>query len=218
MNSLCISTGLVANPHPIPSKEVSEGCQQGLILACMTSFGGSQFPVYCADALRVCERLRKHCTCDPNPGMYRAYTTYVVNQSGRRNHTSYNTRGPSGYLMASLLQVSFAFSSPLVWDKAPNSFGQKVVVVDPTAVVVEEEEDWLVIAASVGSHLIRLAIAQRIIEYEDLEGCAIGKVFKLSDLVKRQGDRPRPADAPTPRPSPVGDLVDEMCEILSVVM
>ena len=61
--------------------------------------------------------------------------------------------------MASLLQVSFAFSSPLVWDKAPNSFGQKAVVVDPTGVAVEEEEDWLVTAASVGSHLIRLAVA-----------------------------------------------------------
>ena len=43
--------------------------------------------------------------------------------------------------MASLLQVSFAVSSPLVWDKAPNSFGQKAVVVDPTGVGVEEEED-----------------------------------------------------------------------------
>lgn len=109
------------------------------------------------------------------------------------------------------VQVSFAFSSPLVWDKAPNSFGQKAVVVDPTGVAIKEEEDWLVTAASIGSHLLRLAVAQRIIDYDDLEGCAIGEVFKLSDLIKKRGNVPVAANAPHPRYTPTVTQVDDMC-------
>ena len=133
-------------------------------MACLTSFRGSPYPVYCADAVRVCERSWKHCTCEPTPGMHSAYTTHTVDATTLPTTLG----GPQGISWPSLLQVSFAVSSPLVWDKAPNSFGQKAVVVDPTGVAVEEEEDWLVTAASVASHLIRLAVAQRIIDYEDL--------------------------------------------------
>lgn len=75
---------------------------------------------------------------------------------------------------------------PLVWDKAPNKFGQKTIVIDSKGMVVDHTQAYEHTAASIGSHLLRLAILQGIIRQEDILKLPIGKAFTLKDLVERR--------------------------------
>lgn len=84
----------------------------------------------------------------------------------------------------------------IAWDKAPNVFGIKNVVVDNTAALNEEDADWHNSLGSVGEHLLSIAIHQRVIEVADLADLKVGDVFKLSDLIKkRKSTRPHHATA-----------------------
>lgn len=105
------------------------------------------------------------------------------------------------------MQIAYAFASPLPQDKVPNNFGQKAIVVDCTGVVVDKKDEWLATAASIGSHLIRLAIAQQIIDFEDLEELVPGERFKLADLLRRRAERQQPGKSYTPDPQ----LISNMC-------
>lgn len=108
--------------------------------------------------------------------------------------------------MLRCVQVAYAIASPLPQDKSPNVFGQKAIVVDCTGVVVDKNDEWLATAASVGSHLIRLAIAQQIIDFEDLDGLVPGERFKLEDLIRRRTERRQVRDRYSPDPRHVGDM------------
>ena len=105
------------------------------------------------------------------------------------------------------VQRSFAFVSKLVWDKSPNVFGQKAICVDPTGVVIDKQDEWLQTAASIGSHLLRLAIAQGIIEQTDLERTKVGVPFKVSELVQTRPEQ----DAATHQYTPNPQDIDKMC-------
>lgn len=79
-------------------------------------------------------------------------------------------------------------------------------MVDCTGVAVNSEDEWLTTAASIGSHLIRLAVAQQIIEFEDLEGLVPGERFKLGELVQKRWQRSKTPNRYTPDPKHVGDM------------
>lgn len=84
------------------------------------------------------------------------------------------------------MQVTFSFGFTIEWDKVANQFGAKNVVQDATARVCQEDEEWRDNLASVGLHLLSLAIHQCIITPVDLERLEIGKPFKLSHLIARR--------------------------------
>lgn len=91
------------------------------------------------------------------------------------------------------LQLAFAFVCPIPWDKAPNRHGQKVVAVDPSFSVWPGDEgnccsNPRVAAhiASVGSHLLMLAVHQGLISLSDLDGLKVGETFTVKTLLQRR--------------------------------
>lgn len=110
------------------------------------------------------------------------------------------------------MQVAFAFFSPLVWDKSPNVFGEKAIAVDPTGVVVDSADEWRHCAASIGSHLLRLAISQGLIDADDLLGYKDGDIFTLEDVIAKRQSLAMSANkkkrAYEPRPRDVNDMCD----------
>lgn len=108
-----------------------------------------------------------------------------------------------------MLQIAYAFSAPLVTDKSPNAHGQKALIVDVTGLVIDKADEWLATAASIGSHLIRLAILQQIISHEDLEHLEPGEAFTLPELVQRRSQRGCQSTATalySASPAKVGDM------------
>ena len=101
-------------------------------------------------------------------------------------------------------QVTFGFTSPIAWDKAPNRYGQKTVAVDPSGATPQTDAEWKSSLASVGSHLIMLAVHQGIIDLEDLKSVALGEVFTISDLLRK-------------RNKPDAEAVDDMCAAAKAV-
>lgn len=100
-------------------------------------------------------------------------------------------------------QVTFTCEFAIAWDKAPNVFGVKNIVVDSTAALNIDGADWNSSLGSAGEHLLSIAIHQRVVDVADLAGLPIGEPFKLSHLIRRRtltkfGD-------PTPA------AVDDMC-------
>lgn len=105
-----------------------------------------------------------------------------------------------------IVQVTFGFTSPISWDKSPNKYGQKTIAVDPTGAEDGDEAAKRSSLASVGCHLLMIAVHQRIITLDDLEGLALGEAFTVSQLVlKRKGTTE--ADALK---------VDDMCVCFSI--
>lgn len=104
-----------------------------------------------------------------------------------------------------VLQIAYSFSAPLVTDKSPNSHGQKAFVVDVTGLVIDKADEWLATAASIGSHLIRLAMLQQIIDDEDLRHLKPGDSFTLAQLVQRRSRSAGAGAAEAPQ------RVDQMC-------
>lgn len=98
------------------------------------------------------------------------------------------------------LQVSFAFTSPIPWDKAPNKFGHKTFAVDPTMVCVNQDEADVALA---GNLVIQIAIAQGIIEYEDLAGLKLGEGYSIAQIIE---NRKRPAKPQDVTPDQVKDM------------
>lgn len=94
----------------------------------------------------------------------------------------------------------------IAWDKAPNVFGVKNIVVDNTAALNEEGVNWNDSLGCVGEHLLSIALHQRVIDVEDLFNLKVGDSFKLSHLIKKRTSA-RPQD-------PTSEDVDAMCDLL----
>lgn len=86
------------------------------------------------------------------------------------------------------------------------------MVVDCTGVVITDQAAWEMSCASIASHMIRLAVAQQIIDFEDLVDLVPGERFTLADLLrKRSTDHPL-----AKRYAPDPDSVDDMCAAIHV--
>lgn len=81
------------------------------------------------------------------------------------------------------MQVTFAFTAAISWDKVPNYYGQKSIGIDPTGVIRAGDGAWASDVASVGCQLILIAIHQRILLPSDLHNLAIGEPFTMASLV-----------------------------------
>lgn len=103
-------------------------------------------------------------------------------------------------------QVTFMCEFAIAWDKSPNVFGIKNIVVDNTAALNEEDADWNCSLGSVGEHLLSIAIHQRVIDVADLAGLKVGEHFKLSHLIQKRNSR-------STRPNNLAPAdVDAMCD------
>ena len=89
------------------------------------------------------------------------------------------------------MQVTFSFGFVIAWDKCPNKFGAKNVVQDAMGIECHEDEEWRDNLASVGLHLLSLAVHQGIIKVSDLQSLEIGVPFKLSHLIRRRPQHQR---------------------------
>lgn len=107
------------------------------------------------------------------------------------------------------MPISFASAMPLSTDKAPNDKGQKGIAMDPTGLVADSEDAWWASAASAGALLVRLALAQQIITFDDLEGLEVGDSFTMADLVRRR--RSRLSTSGPERYSAEPSSIDNMC-------